>query len=214
MNTPAGFINELEGKPFDRDLLSRFASEVNGRGEVCDMGCGPGHVARYLQSVGASVFGLDIASAMVEQARRLNHGIRFQVGDMLALDRPDGTLAAIVAFYAIVNFPKQSLPTTFREMYRVLQGGGLLLLAFHVGDEAAHYDELWDRPICMDFFYFQNQPRFWATWRRLDSQSKKSTNGSRMRRKWSTRAEGRTFGRGSPYRFAYSSWNVPEYSLP
>ena len=152
---PAGFINELEGKPFDRDLLSRFASEVNGRGEVCDMGCGPGHVARYLQSVGASVFGLDIASAMVEQARRLNHGIRFQVGDMLALDRPDGTLAAIVAFYAIVNFPKQSLPTIFREIFRVLQAGGLLLLAFHIGDEAAHYDELWGRPVCMDFFYFQ-----------------------------------------------------------
>ena len=92
---------------------------------------------------------------MVELARRLNPGIRFRVGDMLALDCPDGTLAAIVAFYAIVNFHKQSLPTTFREMYRVLQGGDLLLLAFHVGDEAAHYDELWDRPICMDFFYFQ-----------------------------------------------------------
>ena len=60
-----------------------------------------------------------------------------------------------MAFYAIVNIPKQSLPTVFREMFRVLQAGGLLLLAFHIGDEAAHYDELWDRPICMDFFYFQ-----------------------------------------------------------
>jgi trans-aconitate methyltransferase len=76
--------HELQGKPFDRELLSRFAGEVSGQGEVCDMGCGPGHVARYLQSVGASVFGLDISSAMVEQARRLNPGIRFQVGDMLA----------------------------------------------------------------------------------------------------------------------------------
>ena len=27
-----------------------------GRGEVCDMGCGPGHVARYLRDVGATEF--------------------------------------------------------------------------------------------------------------------------------------------------------------
>jgi SAM-dependent methyltransferase len=119
------------------------------------MGCGPGHVARYLQGLGAKVLGLDISPAMVEQARRLNPGIRFQVGDMLALDRANGTLAGIVAFYAIVNIPKQSLLTIFREMFRVLQAGGLLLLAFHIGDEEAHYDELWDRPICMDFFHFQ-----------------------------------------------------------
>jgi SAM-dependent methyltransferase len=154
--------HELEGKPFDRELLSRFAKAVGGSGELCDMGCGPGHVARYLQSLGAKVFGLDISPAMVEQARQLNPGIRFQVGDMLALDRSDGTLAAIVAFYAIVNIPKQSLPTIFREMVRVLQAGGLLLLAFHIGDEAAHYDELWNRPSVWTFSIF-NQRRFGAT---------------------------------------------------
>ncbi len=147
--------HELDGKPFDRELLSRFAKAVGGSGELCDMGCGPGHVARHLQSLRARVFGLDISPAMVEQARRLNPGIRFQVGDMLALDLPSMSLTGIVAFYAIVNISKQLLPTVFREMFRVLQAGGLLLLAFHIGDKAARYAELWDRPICMDFFYFQ-----------------------------------------------------------
>jgi hypothetical protein len=33
---------ELEHKPFDRDLLTRFAAATTGRGPVCDMGCGPG----------------------------------------------------------------------------------------------------------------------------------------------------------------------------
>jgi ubiquinone/menaquinone biosynthesis C-methylase UbiE len=119
-------------------------------------------VARYLQSLGAKVVGLDISPAMVEQARRINSGIRFQVDDMLALGCPDRTLAGIVAFYSIVNLPKKAIPAVFREMFRVLRAGGLLLLAFHIGDEAAHNDALWDRPICMDFFYF-HQPRFGAT---------------------------------------------------
>jgi SAM-dependent methyltransferase len=121
---------ELEGKPFDRELLHRFAKEVEQHGNVCDIGCGPGHVTRYFQNAGADVFGLDISPGMVELARQLNPGTRFVVGDMLALDLPEGGLAGAVAFYAIVNIQKEFLPSVFCEMCRVLRSGGRLLLAF------------------------------------------------------------------------------------
>jgi SAM-dependent methyltransferase len=148
-------FDELQHKPLDRELLDRFAAEVRSRGEICDMGCGPGHVARYLRDAGATVFGLDLSPGMLEQARRLNPGIPFREGNMLALDLPDGTLAGIAAFYAIVNIPKESLRRVFRELQRVLQPGGLLLVGFHCGDEALHENELWGQPISMEFFLFQ-----------------------------------------------------------
>jgi ubiquinone/menaquinone biosynthesis C-methylase UbiE len=148
-------FNELQHKPLDRELLNRFAAEMAGRGTVCDMGCGPGHVARYLRDVGISVFGLDLSPRMTEQARRLNPDIFFREGNMMGLGLEDRTLAGITAFYAIVNIPKESLPLVFREMERVLQPGGLLLLAFHTGDEVLQEKELWGRPISMDFFLFQ-----------------------------------------------------------
>jgi SAM-dependent methyltransferase len=148
-------FNELQHKPLDRELLDRFAAEVMGRGEVCDLGCGPGHVARYLGDAGATVFGLDLSPQMLEQARQLNPGISFREGNMLALDLRDESLAGIAAFYAIVNIPKESLSLVFREMHRVLRPGGLLLLAFHTGDEMLHEDELWGLGICMDFFLFE-----------------------------------------------------------
>jgi len=148
---------ELEGKPFDREVLHRFAQEVEGRGQVCDIGCGPGHVTRYLQNAGADVFGLDISPGMVELARQLNPGTRFVVGDMLALDLPEGGLTGAVVFYAIVNIQKEFLLAVFREMCRVLQSGGLLLLAFHIGNEVVHVDKLWERPVSLDFFYFQTE---------------------------------------------------------
>ena len=56
---------ELQYKPLDRELLDRFAAQVRGRGEVCDMGCGPGHVARCLRDTGTPVFGLDLSPKMV-----------------------------------------------------------------------------------------------------------------------------------------------------
>jgi SAM-dependent methyltransferase len=144
-------FDELQHKPLDRELLDRFANETKGRGEVCDMGCGPGHVARYLRDAGASVFGLDVSPGMLEQARRLNPDIPFREGNMLSLDIAAGTLAGIAAFYAIVNIPRQSLPVIFREIHRVLRPGGHLLLAFHTGDEVLHEDELWGQKISMDF---------------------------------------------------------------
>jgi trans-aconitate methyltransferase len=41
--------SELANKPLDRHLLNRFAEDVRGRGRVADLGCGPGHVTRYLR---------------------------------------------------------------------------------------------------------------------------------------------------------------------
>ncbi|HTZ98190.1 MAG TPA: class I SAM-dependent methyltransferase [Terriglobales bacterium] len=143
--------DELQHKPLDQQLLNRFADDVKG-GETCDLGCGPGHVARYLHERGAKVFGLDLSPAMVAQARRLNPAISFREGNMLALKISDGSLAGVAAFYAIVNLPKESLPRAFAEMLRILQPGGLLLLAFHIGDEVLQEGEVWGKKISMDFF--------------------------------------------------------------
>jgi hypothetical protein len=70
---------------------------------------------------------------------------------MMALDLADASLAGIAAFYAIVNIPKKSLPVIFGQMLRVLVPGGLLLLAFHTGDEVLQENELWGQPITMNF---------------------------------------------------------------
>ena len=81
---------ELKDKPLDRMLLEGFAARVNGTGRVCDLGCGPGHVARYLHDRGVDIFGVDLSPGMLEQARKLNSNIEFQQGNMLALDVEDG----------------------------------------------------------------------------------------------------------------------------
>ena len=144
--------DELRHKPFDREQLTRFAAATTGRGRVCDMGCGPGQVARFLSEAGADVLGLDLSPGMIEQARRLNPEIEFREGNMVALDLPDRSLAGIAAFYAIVNLPAELRRQSFREMARVLQMDGLALVAFHIGGEVLGVKELWGTPITMDFY--------------------------------------------------------------
>lgn len=149
----AHIFEELRNKPVDQQLLTRFADQTRGKGEVCDMACGPGHVARFLHEARVSVFGLDLSSKMVEEARRLSPSVSFRQGDMLALDLPDQTLAGITVMYGIVNLPGDSLPAAFREMWRVLKPGGLLLMSFHIGDEEVAVPELWGNPVTMPFYF-------------------------------------------------------------
>jgi SAM-dependent methyltransferase len=147
-------FDELDGKPLDRQLLDRFAAEL-GDGRVCDAGCGPGHVSRYLHEHGVDVFGVDRSPRMVEAARRLNPGIEFRVGDMRRLDLPGATLAGFVAFYSLLHLGPEELPVALAEARRVLAPGGLAFVAVHKGPETVHVDELWGHPVSLDFRFFE-----------------------------------------------------------
>jgi SAM-dependent methyltransferase len=146
--------DELQHKPLDRQLLDRFATSVRDIGPVCDIGCGPGHVARYLHEQGVHVCGIDLSPAMVEQARRLSPDVEFLRGDMMALDVADGAYAGIVAFYSIIHIPRDDMARALAELRRVLHPGGVLLLAIHIGDETVHLDEWWGQEVCLDLFFF------------------------------------------------------------
>jgi SAM-dependent methyltransferase len=160
----ARIFGELAHKPFDRAILDRLAELVLALGPpgtvgpVCDLGCGPGQVARYLHdrwhTRGLDVLGIDLSPAMIAEARRLNPGLRFEQGTMLALDLADGQLGGIAAFYSIVNVPRDQQPLAFRELWRVLAPGAPLLAAFHVGDEDVHLEEWWGTVVSIDFLFF------------------------------------------------------------
>jgi SAM-dependent methyltransferase len=147
--------HELDGKPFDRALLERFAERVRGRGPVLDLGCGPGHVARYLHQRQVQVVGVDLSPGMVAVARARAPAVEFRVGDLLALDFADASAAGAVAFYSLIHLPPAELDRALREIARVLRPGAPLLVAAHRGDQTVHLDRLWDIEVTLDFRFFQ-----------------------------------------------------------
>ncbi len=156
------YKDEMDDKPFDRDCLDRLAREVADLGPICDLGCGPGQIARYLHRKGVKTLGVDLSPKLVAEAARLNPGIDFHQGDMLKLPDPDHSWGGIAAFYCIIHIPHGQIVQALSEMRRVLKPGGWLLLTFHIGDEIRHFDEWWGKPVNLDFaFYHPEEMEGW-----------------------------------------------------
>jgi SAM-dependent methyltransferase len=152
------FRDELEHKPFDRKMLDWLIEKVDGTGIICDMGCGPGQVAGYLHARGAKACGVDLSSAMVDEAGSLNPGVAFEQGDMLALaDISDNLYGGMAAFYSIIHVPRTKTAQALRELKRVLRPGGVLLLTFHIGQEIVHRDEFFGKEVSLDFIFFETE---------------------------------------------------------
>lgn len=144
--------DELDHKPFDRDRLIAFARRV--RGPVADLGCGPGHVTRFLADAGLEgVFGVDLAEGMVELAASLHPDLTFCCEDIAALSAPDGAWGGVVSLYSIVHFGPSELPAVFAEWARVVRPGGALLLASHLGGEVFHTTRWWGRDVDVHFVF-------------------------------------------------------------
>ena len=148
------FVDELSHKPFDRNLLDDFAERVRNQGLTCDLGCGPGHIARYLKDRGVEICGVDLSAAMLQCATQLSPDIAFYKGDMRGIDFPDASFVGIVAFYSIIHLQRHEVPRALQDMYRVLQPHAPLLLSFHGGEGEVHVDNWFDQEVSIDATYF------------------------------------------------------------
>ncbi len=136
------FKDEMKQKEHDRALLDKFASVFDSKSVICDVGCGPGHITRYLFDKGLNVFGIDISERCIQIAQRENPKMRFQVMDMAKLDIADESIDGIVSFYSIIHTPKRLIHILFYEFNRVLKKGGKLLIVVKKGDTEGYVYEL------------------------------------------------------------------------
>ena len=128
----------LAEQPYDRAVLGLFGELVAhaGGGTVADVGCGPGRITAHLAGLGLDAFGIDLSPAMIDIARRDHPGLRFWVGSMTDLALGDSSLAGLLGWYSLIHLPDDAVPGVLVRFHRALRPGGLLLLAFHVGDES------------------------------------------------------------------------------
>ena len=122
--TPEG----QQADALEKALLANLMDTLPQVRSALEMGCGTGHFTRWLAREGLWTVGLDISSAMLAQARRLEAtagGCPCVLGDGLALPFPDRAfdMVALITTLEFIPRPERALAEAARvARYGVLLG--------------------------------------------------------------------------------------------
>jgi SAM-dependent methyltransferase len=143
------FKGTLDDRPTERALLAAFAEKVQRgpAGIVADLGCGPGHIAAHLNSLGLSVLGVDQSAEMIAIGRLRYPEVGFALSSITRLGLADGSCRGVLSRSSIIHLPPTLLPTALAEVARVLAPGGWLLLSFSATDVPEPPHEYYDHRV-------------------------------------------------------------------
>jgi SAM-dependent methyltransferase len=113
-------------------------AQVGSGKRVLDVATGPGYVAAEAARRGATVWGVDVAEAMVARAGAEHPGVEFRQADAQSLPFEDAAFDAVVGNFGLPHFGRPERAVA--EGVRVLAPGGRLALT------------TWDAPAEMRMF--------------------------------------------------------------
>ena len=119
----------------ERRVLYEFARDTvreRRARRVLDLACGDGEGTAIIADgvPEGSVLGIDLSSTEIQKtASRVRPNLRFAEGNALAVSHPDRAFDAIVSCHTIEHFTEADQRQLLKELHRLLQSGGLLVIA-------------------------------------------------------------------------------------
>jgi len=96
-------------------------------GIILEAGCGTGRVVCALQARGYTVEGIDYAAETIQRVRQVDPSLDVRVGNILAIDRPDGYYAAYISL-GVLEHHIEGVQAGLNEAWRTLRPGGIALI--------------------------------------------------------------------------------------
>jgi cyclopropane fatty-acyl-phospholipid synthase-like methyltransferase len=105
------------------------------KASLLEVGCGPGNIAKYLLSKRPDfkLFGIDVATNMIELARKNNPTARFEVMDTRAISTLKETFDGLIAGFCLPYLSPEEAEDFIETSSDMLNEGGLIYLSFVAG---------------------------------------------------------------------------------
>lgn len=108
------------------DYADVFLNHLPKGDPILEAGCGFGRYVLALQARGYNVTGVEFSAETVERAGWLAPDMDIRVGNILALDYPDGHFGAYISLGVVEHFREGPGPA-LREACRVIAPGGIVI---------------------------------------------------------------------------------------
>lgn len=124
--------------PLERHAFDMFAETVLGttsNPSVIDVGCGLGHVAHHLETLGFGVIGVDPSPEMLRIARNTHPDIDFRSGDAHLSELDVSAVDAILARFSLIHVAPAVCAEVLTDWCERLPANAIILLAVQSADE-------------------------------------------------------------------------------
>ncbi|EFK54904.1 class I SAM-dependent methyltransferase [Corynebacterium genitalium ATCC 33030] len=101
---------------------------------ILDVGCGPGHLTAYLNSLGHQAAGIDLVPQFVNHARRAYPGIEYSVIDIESFEGDVESAGGVLAWYSLIHMTPEDMLTTLETLSRILVPEGVLVYGGFLAD--------------------------------------------------------------------------------
>lgn len=108
-------------------ILKRIMKQLDARGRVLDVGCGPGWAVRALAGSCKEIIGVDPAKGMITGAGPMPPNASLRVADGKNLPFEESAFDLVFSFCILHHLSEEDLPKVLAEQARVLRPGGLVI---------------------------------------------------------------------------------------
>ncbi len=125
---------EYEGYLDTFDLFLKELEKNNA--SILDVACGPGNVTKYLLSHRAqlNIYGIDIASNMIDLARINNPSAKYDVMDCRYLSHVSDSFHAVICAFGLPYLSKEDAVKLISDSCNLLEENGLFYMSTMEGD--------------------------------------------------------------------------------
>lgn len=104
----------------------KFLSYLSPKASILDVGCGPGHQAKYLIEHGFKVTGIDMSDEMIRLAQKACPTGIFLVKDITKPLELINSFDGVYAKASLLHIPKKDIASVLKNIIKPLKRGGYL----------------------------------------------------------------------------------------
>ena len=156
-----------------------FSKSLKNDIKILDAGCGSGRDSVYFDSLGHTVYSIDLSPVAIEKAKAKNNNISFKLGNLEKLPYSDNMFDALYCGYvlSVTIFSK-----TIKELARVLKVGGVGCIACLYRTEYPS-NTFFNNIIELDLLLNSFNKYFEITFQNIDSYWEEDQHGNHMHKR-------------------------------